>query len=37
MDIWKFFRSFNTVGTYLVLSTFILLVMIIYFYIVDPS
>ncbi|MDS7929128.1 hypothetical protein RMB03_06100 [Acinetobacter sp. V91_7] len=37
MDIWKFLRSFNTVGTYLALSTFILLVMIIYFYIINPS
>ncbi|MGU3312410.1 hypothetical protein [Acinetobacter sp. M5A5_2a] len=37
MDIWKFLRSFNTVGTYLAISIFILLVMIIYFYIVDPS
>ncbi|WP_404798187.1 hypothetical protein [Acinetobacter oleivorans] len=32
MDIWKFLRSFNTIGTYLIISTFILFLMIIYFY-----
>ncbi|MEB3865825.1 hypothetical protein MSG66_17640 [Acinetobacter sp. IK31] len=37
MDIWKFLRSFNTVGTYLALSTFILVVLIIYFYILNPA
>ncbi|WP_335977649.1 hypothetical protein [Acinetobacter calcoaceticus] len=37
MDIWKFLRSFNTVGTYLSISTFILVVMIIYFYILNPT
>ncbi|MCG5225825.1 hypothetical protein MCL34_03740, partial [Acinetobacter pittii] len=24
MDIWKFLKSFNTTGTYLIISTFIL-------------
>ncbi|MFV5639312.1 hypothetical protein [Acinetobacter oleivorans] len=37
MDIWKFLRSFNTIGTYLIVSTFILFLMIIYFYIINPS
>ncbi|WP_227555980.1 hypothetical protein [Acinetobacter oleivorans] len=37
MDIWKFLRSFNTIGTYLIISTFILFLMIIYFYIINPS
>ncbi|WP_227549242.1 hypothetical protein [Acinetobacter calcoaceticus] len=37
MDIWKFLRSFNTVGTYLSISTFILVVLIIYFYILNPT
>ncbi|WP_240490098.1 hypothetical protein [Acinetobacter calcoaceticus] len=37
MDILKFLRSFNTVGTYLSISTFILVVLIIYFYILNPS
>ncbi|WP_227574826.1 hypothetical protein [Acinetobacter calcoaceticus] len=37
MDIWKFLRSFNTVGTYLSISTFILVVLIIYFYILNPA
>ncbi|WP_262472176.1 hypothetical protein [Acinetobacter sp. WU_MDCI_Abxb74] len=37
MDVWKFLRSFNTVGIYLSISTFILVVLIIYFYILNPS
>ncbi|WP_336168384.1 hypothetical protein [Acinetobacter sp. 161(2023)] len=36
MDIWKFLRSFNTVGTYLIIFIFILFVMVIYFYIINP-
>ncbi|MDX8253793.1 hypothetical protein SLL77_08910 [Acinetobacter pittii] len=37
MDIWKFLKSFNTTGTYLIISTFILFLMIIYFYIIHPA
>ncbi|MEB7640208.1 hypothetical protein NGB32_03500 [Acinetobacter pittii] len=37
MDIWKFLKSFNTTGTYLFISTVILCLMIIYFYIIHPS
>ncbi|EOQ70754.1 hypothetical protein F931_00664 [Acinetobacter pittii ANC 4050] len=37
MDIWKFLKSFNTTGTYLIISTFILFLMIIYFYIIHPT
>nr|WP_227591715.1 hypothetical protein [Acinetobacter sp. BEC1-S18-ESBL-01] len=36
MDIWKFLKSFNTTGTYLIISTFILFLMII-FYIIHPT
>ncbi|MCZ1177818.1 hypothetical protein OYC65_06320 [Acinetobacter pittii] len=37
MEIWKFLKSFNTTGTYLIISTFILFLMIIYFYIIQPT
>nr|WP_228719000.1 hypothetical protein [Acinetobacter pittii] len=37
MEIWKFSKSFNTTGTYLIISTFILFLMIIYFYIIQPT
>ncbi|USP41908.1 hypothetical protein [Acinetobacter sp. XS-4] len=37
MDIWKFLKSFNTVETYLVVSTSMLFLIIIYFYIIKPA
>ncbi len=37
MHILKFIRSFNTTGTYLFLATFLLILLIIYFYIVEPA
>ncbi|WP_018572548.1 MULTISPECIES: hypothetical protein [Acinetobacter] len=37
MDILKFIRSFNTVGTYLVLAILLLAFLIIYFYLINPA
>ncbi|MHC3094519.1 hypothetical protein [Acinetobacter nosocomialis] len=37
MDILKFLKSFNTVGTYLSLATIVLLIMIIFFYFISPK
>ncbi|WP_245669739.1 hypothetical protein [Acinetobacter celticus] len=36
MDILKFIRSFNTVGTYLALAMTLLSFLIIYFYFINP-
>ncbi|EMU28565.1 hypothetical protein ABNIH17_15293, partial [Acinetobacter baumannii ABNIH17] len=37
MQILKFLQSFNTVGTYLTLASILLVVMIIYFYVINPG
>ncbi|EJB8433029.1 hypothetical protein MW342_001422 [Acinetobacter baumannii] len=37
MQILKFLKSFNTVGTYLTLASILLVVMIIYFYVINPA
>lgn len=37
MNIQKFLRSLNTVGTYLLLAIIVLVVMIIYFYFIEPK
>ncbi|MGV7009741.1 hypothetical protein [Acinetobacter baumannii] len=37
MQILKFLQSFNTVGTYLTHASILLVVMIIYFYVINPG
>ncbi|MDN8340003.1 hypothetical protein QZJ98_17435 [Acinetobacter baumannii] len=37
MQILKFLQSFNTVGIYLTLASILLVVMIIYFYVINPT
>ncbi|MEO9279456.1 MULTISPECIES: hypothetical protein [Acinetobacter] len=37
MQIIKFLRSFNTIGTYLTLASILLVVMMIYFYVINPA
>jgi len=37
MDIWKFIKSFNTVNTYLMLSSILLLLLVLYFYVISPT
>ncbi|EPP3430845.1 hypothetical protein ACUN46_002369 [Acinetobacter baumannii] len=37
MQILKFLQSFNTVRTYLTLASILLVVMIIYFYVINPA
>ncbi|WP_373869081.1 hypothetical protein [Acinetobacter seifertii] len=37
MDIWKFINSFNTVNTYLMLSSMLLILLVIYFYVINPT
>ncbi|HAV4461951.1 TPA: hypothetical protein JIR21_12630 [Acinetobacter baumannii] len=37
MQILKFLQSFNIVGTYLTLASILLVVMIIYFYVINPA
>ncbi|HAV5267925.1 TPA: hypothetical protein JI047_08460 [Acinetobacter baumannii] len=37
MQILKFLQSFNTVGTYLTLASILLVVMIIFFYVINPA
>ncbi|MDC5447759.1 hypothetical protein OHW84_07595 [Acinetobacter baumannii] len=37
MQILKFLQSFNTVGTYLTFASILLVVMIIYFYVINPA
>ncbi|MCJ1923341.1 hypothetical protein [Acinetobacter baumannii] len=37
MQILKFLQSFNRVGTYLTLASILLVVMIIYFYVINPA
>ena len=36
MNVGKLLRSFNTSGTYLLLSTIVLCVLFVYFYIINP-
>ncbi|EHU1441357.1 hypothetical protein A1Z85_RS11165 [Acinetobacter baumannii] len=36
MDILKFLKSFNTVDTYLILASLLLVSLIIYFYYINP-
>ncbi|MGE8539934.1 hypothetical protein [Acinetobacter sp. ANC 3813] len=37
MDILKFIKSFNTVGTYLALSIVLLVFLLTYFYVINPA
>ncbi|WP_080649487.1 hypothetical protein [Acinetobacter pittii] len=37
MNILKFFKSFNTVGTYLNLAIILLMVLVVYFYFINPK
>ncbi|MCG8284772.1 MULTISPECIES: hypothetical protein [Acinetobacter] len=37
MDILKFLKSFNTVGTYLTVMLVVLISMLLYFYIIAPQ
>ncbi|WP_228200196.1 hypothetical protein [Acinetobacter tianfuensis] len=37
MDLLKFVKSFNTVGTYLALSVALLSFLIVYFYVISPA
>ncbi|WP_262446046.1 hypothetical protein [Acinetobacter sp. WU_MDCI_Abxe161] len=37
MNLLKFIKSFNTLNTYLFISTSTLLLIIIYFYIINPT
>ncbi|MGK8803948.1 hypothetical protein [Acinetobacter seifertii] len=37
MEILKFIKSFNTVNTYLSLASILLIIIVIYFYVVNPS
>ncbi|MEQ1136068.1 hypothetical protein [Acinetobacter seifertii] len=37
MQIIKFLQSFNTIGTYLILASILLGVMMIYFYVINPT
>ncbi|EKU66344.1 putative membrane protein [Acinetobacter sp. 1295259] len=37
MDIWKFLKSFNTVNTYLLLSCILLIILVLYFYVINPT
>ncbi|ETR94197.1 putative membrane protein [Acinetobacter lactucae] len=37
MDIWKFIKSFNTANTYLLLSCILLMILILYFYVINPA
>ncbi|MEQ1066383.1 hypothetical protein ABLB96_10210 [Acinetobacter sp. XH1741] len=37
MDILKFLKSFNTIGTYLAIMLIFLIVMVLYFYVIEPQ
>ncbi|EPK9980468.1 hypothetical protein P5764_003652 [Acinetobacter baumannii] len=37
MEILKFIKSFNTVNTYLLLACILLLTIVIYFYVINPT
>ncbi|WP_424911209.1 hypothetical protein [Acinetobacter baumannii] len=37
MNILKFIKSFNTVGTYLKLAIITLIVVVVYFYFINPK
>jgi len=37
MQILKFLQSFNTVSTYLTLASILLVVLMIYFYVINPT
>ncbi|PPC07855.1 MULTISPECIES: hypothetical protein [Acinetobacter calcoaceticus/baumannii complex] len=37
MEILKFIKSFNTVNTYLLLASILLLTTVIYFYVINPT
>ncbi|MEA1228698.1 hypothetical protein ODQ17_04915 [Acinetobacter sp. IRS14] len=37
MEILKFIKSFNTVNTYLSLASIILIIIVLYFYVVNPA
>nr|WP_086198030.1 hypothetical protein [Acinetobacter sp. ANC 4169] len=36
MEIFKFIKSFNTVNTYLFISTLVLVFLVVYFYYIKP-
>ncbi|WP_227558549.1 hypothetical protein [Acinetobacter calcoaceticus] len=37
MLVFKFLKSFNTVGTYLTLASLLLVMIILYFYVINPN
>ncbi|WP_411267177.1 hypothetical protein [Acinetobacter sp. AYS6] len=37
MDILKFIKSFNTVNTYLSLASILLIIIVLYFYVINPA
>ncbi|MFV5363725.1 hypothetical protein [Acinetobacter oleivorans] len=37
MEILKFIKSFNTVNTYLLLASIILIIIVLYFYVFNPA
>ncbi|WP_416378395.1 hypothetical protein [Acinetobacter pittii] len=37
MEILKFIKSFNTVNTYLSLASILLIIMVLYFYVINPT
>ncbi|MDA3558650.1 hypothetical protein MKL42_14260 [Acinetobacter sp. AOR15_HL] len=37
MEILKFIKSFNTVNTYLSLASILLIIIVLYFYVVNPA
>ncbi|MCG6036652.1 hypothetical protein ACNPMZ_10210 [Acinetobacter pittii] len=37
MEILKFIKSFNTVNTYLLLASILLIIIVLYFYVVNPA
>ncbi|WP_081407574.1 hypothetical protein [Acinetobacter sp. Leaf130] len=37
MEILKFIKSFNTVNTYLSLASIFLIIIVLYFYVVNPA
>ncbi|MFY5897175.1 hypothetical protein [Acinetobacter pittii] len=37
MEILKFIKSFNTVNTYLSLASILLIIIVLYFYVINPT
>ncbi|KHF77993.1 hypothetical protein PJ15_1050 [Acinetobacter sp. neg1] len=37
MNIIKFLKSFNTIGAYLIVASVVLVILILYFYFINPN